>query len=348
MASGGLLLGTLLSGCAEEAPPAQDPVRPVKAMMIDDFVGMAKKSFPGMAKATQEVDLAFDVHGTLAKRPANVGDMMKAGDIIAELDQRQFLAELKSAKAQLDKDKAHFERAEKLIEKDFISRTQYDELEAKLAMAESNLDLAEKALTDSVIKAPFDGVIANMYVENYTAVQPKQSVARLLDTSRVEFVMNIPEQYIALVRRVQNLRVVFDAFPDKELPASIKEIGSEATKATRTYPVTLIMDQPEGVEILPGMAGVTIGDGIDGGKSDSVEVPVTAVFSPDGSGRSYVWTIDESSSTVSRRPVEVEALADTGVTIRSGLEPGEWIAIAGVHYLQEGQQVSILNAGEKE
>lgn len=96
------------------------------------------------------------------------------------------------------------------------------------------------------------------------------------------------------------------------------------------------------------MAGVAIGDGIDGGETASVEVPVTAVFSPDGSGQSYVWTIDESSSTVSRRPVEIEALADSGVTIQSGLEPGEWIAIAGVHYLEEGQQVSILNAGEQE
>ena len=246
----------------------------------------------------------------------------------------------------MTKDRANFERAEELIQRDFISKTQYDELEARLAIAESNLDLARKALADSVIKAPFAGVIANLFVENYTAVNPKQPVARLLDASRIEFVVNIPEQFISLARGMRNLRVKFDAFADVEIPAQIKEIGSEATQATRTYPVTLIMNQPEGAQILPGMAGVVTGEGVEeASRGTRVDVPVTAVFSPDGNGESYVWVIDENNMTVSRRPVVVESLADTGITLSEGLQPGEWIAIAGVHYLEDGQKVRILDGG---
>lgn len=336
----------LLGGCGVEPPSEQERVRPVKALKIADFAGMAGRTFPGRAKATQEVDLAFEVPGTLAKRPVNIGDTVDQGELIAQLDQRRFLAELKAAEAQVTKDKANFERAEELIKQDFISKTQYDELEARLAVAESNLDLAQKALADSVIEAPFAGVIANLFVDNYTAVKPKQPVARLLDASRIEFVVNIPEQFISLARRVHNLRVTFDAFADVEIPAEIKEIGSEATQATRTYPVTLIMDQPDGVRILPGMAGVATGAGVEEASGGtSVDVPVTAVFSPDGNGESYVWVIDENNMTVSRRPVVVESLANTGITLSEGLQPGEWIAIAGVHYLEEGQKVRILDGG---
>lgn len=336
----------LLGGCGVELPSEQERVRPVKAMKIVDFAGMVGRTFPGRAKATQEVDLAFEVDGTLAKRPVNIGDTVDQGELIAQLDQRRFLAELKAAEAQVTKDKANFERAEELIERDFISKTQYDELEARLAIAESNLDLAQKALADSVIEAPFAGVIANLFVDNYTAVKPKQPVARLLDASRIEFVVNIPEQFISMARRVHNLRVRFDAFADVEIPAEIKEIGSEATQATRTYPVTLIMDQPDGVQILPGMAGVATGEGVEEASGGtSVDVPVTAVFSPDGNGESYVWVIDENNMTVSRRPVVVESLANTGITLSEGLQPGEWIAIAGVHYLEDGQKVRILDSG---
>ncbi len=138
----------------------------------------------------------------------------------------------------------------------------------------------------------------------------------------------------------------FDAFPDVEIPAEIKEISSEATQATRTYPVNLIMDQPEGIKILPGMAGVAYGERQAASASDkSVQVPVTALFAPDDSGQSYVWVIDKGK-TAQRRAVTVERLSDTGVRISEGLQPGEWIAVAGVHFLTEGQEVRILDAPE--
>lgn len=342
------LLSLLLGGCTDEPPPQGEVVRPVKAVKIADYAGFFDRSFPGKAKATQEVDLAFDVAGTLVERPVNIGDSMKAGQLVAKVDQRDFLARVKAAEAELTKNTANFERAEKLIEKDFISKTEYDKLEAAKEVADSALLVARKALSDSVLTAPFDGVITNLYVKNYQAVRPKQPVARLVDNSRIEFVVSIPEQYISLVPRVENLRVRFDAFKEIEIPAQVKEIGKEASEATRTYPVNLIMDQPEGVEILPGMAGVAHGaakiPAAEGGQS--VTVPVTAVFSPEATEQSFVWVIDETSMTVARRPVRVESLADTGVTIAEGLQPGEWIATAGVHYLAEGQKVRILDTPE--
>lgn len=201
-----------------------------------------------------------------------------------------------------------------------------------------------------MLKAPFEGVLTNLYVENYQSVRPKQPVARLVDNSRIEFVVHIPEQYISFVPRIENLRVRFDAFKEIEIPAQVKEIGKEASQATRTYPVNLIMEQPENFEILPGMAGIARGAATlaEVERNKSVGVPVTAVFSPGATGESFVWIIDEAAMTVKRRAVMVESISDTGVTIGEGLQPGDWIATAGVHYLKEGQKVRIMDAPEAE
>lgn len=342
------LISLLLSGCTEPPPPAKETIQPVKAIKIANYAGFYERSFPGKAEATQEVDLAFDVPGTLIERPVLIGDKVKAGKLLAKLDQRDFLASVKAAESEFNRNTANFKRAGELIKKDFISQKDYDILVTAVEVSDSALLVARKALSDTVLNAPFDGVVTNLYVENYQSVLPKQPVARLVDNSRIEFVVHIPEQYISLVPRIQNLRVRFDAFNEIEIPAQVKEIGKEASQATRTYPVNLIMEQPDNFEILPGMAGVASGAAAvaEVERSKSVGVPVTAVFSPGATGESFVWVIDEAAMTVKRRAVVVDTVSDTGITISEGLQPGEWIATAGVHYLKEGQKVRIMDASE--
>ena len=92
-------------------------------------------------------------------------------------------------------------------------------------------------------------------MENFEDVQNKQAILRLLDDSKIEMIIDIPEHLIINAAYVKDAFVVFDAFPGREIAATIKEIGTEASSTTRTYPVTLIMDQPEDIRILPGMTG---------------------------------------------------------------------------------------------
>jgi RND family efflux transporter MFP subunit len=185
-------------------------------------------------------------------------------------------------------------------------------------------------------------VVVATYVENYEDVRAKQPVVRIVNDSSVEMVVGIPESLIAFAPDVKDIRVTFDAFPDREIPAEIKEIGSEASEITRTYPVTLIMEQPEDFRVLPGMAGRATGTPPLEAFGKTMQLPVSALFSPDETGTSFVWVIDEPAGTVSRRAVEVGTLTVAGVQVISGLEPGEWVATAGVHYLTEGQKVQIL------
>jgi multidrug efflux pump subunit AcrA (membrane-fusion protein) len=135
--------------------------------------------------------------------------------------------------------------------------------------------------------------------------------------------------------------VVFDQYPDHKVSAEITEVGVEASEATRTYPLTLSLAQPEQFKIVAGMAGKATG------KPKSVpadqvgiEVPVTAVFDGDDPQTSCVWVVGDDQ-TVARRVVEVGGLTLRGVGISKGLKPGERIVTAGVSYLEDGQKVRI-------
>ncbi len=338
----GMLSAFLLSGCEEELPQVE-AVRPVLAMKILDAAALTGQWVPGRAKATQEVDLSFEVPGKIIDRPVFVGDDVTEGQVVAQLDPRDYENDLDRAKAERDRSKAQFQRVELAAKSGAIAKQEVDNARARLTGAEAEVRIREKAVTDATIRAPYAGIVSWVYKEKFEDVREKEPVLRVVDTSRIEFVIQLPETEISLVPYVVNVRVKFDAFPDHEIPAEIKEVATEASQTTRTYSVNLIMDQPEGIKVLPGMTGKATGDvkAEQRGEFDAVVVPVSAVFSPDGAD-TYVWIIDPDAKTVSRRAVKTGPLANTGIPVQEGLEAGEWIAIAGVHYLEEGQQVEIM------
>ena len=192
---------------------------------------------------------------------------------------------------------------------------------------------------------PFSGVVVETYVENFETVIAKQPVLRLLDPTSIEFVISVPENKISHAPYVDKIVVTFDALPGVEIPASIKEIGREASQATRTYPVTLVMAQPDDAEILPGMAGsAKIWAKLpEDAKETGMQLPATAIFALEDPKKSYVWVIDETSKTLKSREVETGQLTHYGILIRSGLSAGEWVVVKGVHSVHEGQVVRILD-----
>ena len=328
-----------LCGCTAEqgAPP---PPRSVKALRIADPSVLSGRTFPGKAEATQEVDLAFEVSGTVISRLVNKGDQVQAGDLLAQLDPRDYQNERDAAQAESQRARAYRDRIAMAARTGAVSLQDLTDAEARLNVAIAQLNIKQKALDDTRLTAPFSGVVAATYVEQYQRVIAKQKVLRLLDLSQIEMTIDIPENLISYIPYVSSVWCRFDAFPDRTIPARIKEIGAEASNTTRTYPVTIIMEPPDAIPLLPGMAGVV------GGSADlpaglvqrGVEIPVEALFS-DRPDSSFVWIITKPGNTVTRHQVTVGNLTPRGIMVTDGLAIGDLIAIAGVSYLQEGQQV---------
>jgi RND family efflux transporter MFP subunit len=170
-------------------------------------------------------------------------------------------------------------------------------------------------------------------------------VLRLVDASKVKMTFQLPEQFISRLENVAAYVCRFDAYPMVEIPAKVYEVGTEALATTRTYPVTLIMDQVEGASILPGMSGrvrVRLKEGVFGTDRGLV-VPAGAVFS-DEKNQKYVWVVDAASKRVKRTAVTVNRVLSQGLLVE-GLSEGAWVVQAGVNLLTDNQQVRLPGNG---
>jgi RND family efflux transporter MFP subunit len=335
-------LGLAIACTSEE--PAVEIVRPVISITVADVASFSESTLPGRAKAAQEANLAFEVPGKLIERPVDVGDTLQRGQVVARLDPRDFQNALDRALAAQTQARAYRDRVVEAGKTGAVSRQEVTDAKAQAAAAEAEVRIRRKALEDTTLLAPFDGRVAATYVENFQNVRAKQAVVRLLDSSRIEMEVSVPESLISLVPIAYDIRVEFDAYPERKIPATVTEIGDEASLATRTYPVTVVMDPPEDMEIKPGMAGklTARADLPPEARETGVEIPLAALFAPpeDPEKRSYVWIVDPDALQVSRREVGVQQLTPWGARVR-GLEPGERVVTVGVHHLREGQRVSL-------
>jgi RND family efflux transporter MFP subunit len=219
-----------------------------------------------------------------------------------------------------------------------------DAKRAEIRALEAGVAAARNQLDYTVLTAPFTGEVAARYVDNFQSIQTKQPVVRLLDISRIEVTVQIPESVIPLVPLVKQVRCRFDVFGDREFVGHVTKVGSEASQTTRTYPVTVEIEQPDDVRILPGMAATVrnqLEEDANRAKGELI-VPPAAVFSMEEGQQSYVWVVEEPDKTVARREVTIGELTPVGLAVLEGVQRGDWVVTAGVNSLRENQQVSIL------
>jgi RND family efflux transporter MFP subunit len=347
----------VLTGCSEEVVE-KTFIRLVRTMEVQSFEAIGNRSFPGRAQASREVNLSFRVTGPLIARAVDVGTVVKRGDLIARIDPRDFEVTLRDVQGQLAKAEAtsvrtkkDYERLLRIREQDpgatseaMIDKAQdnFESAKATVKSLQAAEDSAKDQLKYASLKAPFDGTIVATYVENFQYVSAQQKVVRLLDYSNVEMVVNIPESFISSAKYIRTVSVVFDTHPDTAITATIKEIGTEASQSTRTFPVTLSMEQPADFKILAGMAGKTVDIEADFPSDTTLaalEIPLSATFSVGEDGKTWVWIVDPEKEIVHRKEVTMGGLTNNGITILAGLTPGDILVTAGVHYLKEGQQV---------
>jgi len=357
-----LLLSSLwFSACDRKEPPPQEVVRPVPAMRVGEIGTELGRSFPGRAQAYQELNLSFRIGGPLIQFPVRVGEAVQKGQVLARIDPRDFDIGLRQAQGQLEETRAAAQRAESDYERQQRifkedpgatsesaidrAREQRDRARANIRSLQAAVDSARDQLEDTYLRAPFGGTVVATFVENYEQVRPQQQVLRVVDTSRIKMVINIPENFISVAKRVKDITVVFDPFPNEKFAAQVLEVSPEASQLTRTYPVTLVMNQPKNAKILPGMAGRAEARSLERAGNDGgggpIIIPMGAAFSSGENNKTYVWVINDQTKTVARREVTLGTVTNAGTEVRAGLQRGEWIATTGVHSLRDGQRVRI-------
>ncbi|WP_370980043.1 efflux RND transporter periplasmic adaptor subunit [Agaribacterium sp. ZY112] len=335
----------IVSACGKKEPePIKDIIKPVKFYTVDS-ADTVRFEYPGQVSAAQESTMAFEVPGRIVNFPVVEGQEVRKGDVLAQLDLRDYESNLAAARSEYDRAKSNFNRGEELIKGQFISQMDYDNLRTSESAAKANLERSEKALEDATLRAPFDGMVAKKIADDFANVRAKQDVLLLHNLSDLEVVINIPESDWARVERSRqgearnelDPHVQIAGFPKKIVPAVVREVSTTANPTTRTYAIKLAFKSEGDEMILPGMTAKAYVDLPNLVQGVAMQVPVNGV-AYDSDGKAYVWLID-SSHVVSQQFVEVGQLVKGNIEILSGLKNGDVIATSGVHHLKAGAQV---------
>jgi RND family efflux transporter MFP subunit len=412
-----LLAGAVFAFAWSPEQPVPEPVtvvRPAKTLVVSSAGRDAGRVYSGVVQASEQVDLSFRVSGPLIELPVAAGQEVAAGDLLAQIDPRDYRSqlarvtgkleeararlramkagereevirmretELAAAEAEAENARIELERLRTLAEQGVVSQSEFDQAQLRSDTANQLRESAEQALrqaregarpedieaqeavvrgleaqetdarnalSDTTLRAPFDGVVARRYVENFQDVRATQRIVSLQDVSVVDIVADVPESVVVMARRemVERVTVTFDSLPDRSFDVTYKEMETEADSRTQTYAVTVEMPAPEDVNILPGMAAslnVRLKPEFME-MARGVPVPVSAVFT-DPEGRPHVWKLAPDTMTVSLAPVAVDAPSGDQILVTSGLVDDEEIVTAGVHFLSEGMKVRRLENG---
>ena len=343
-----VLVLALPVGCAKQEVEAPEIVRPVKMMTVVGGTAGGVREYPGQVRAAKEIELSFEVSGRLIQLNAREGEVKAVGALIAALDPRDFEADRDRTRARRNETRADYERNFALYERDAISLRDLEVVQRQFEVSEANLALAEKALADTRLYAPFKGKIAGRLVENRETVTAKQPIVNFHDDSSLEIRASFPEGDFLRIRAMGTVEemtarmspvVEISAATGPAIPAWVKELRGTADPVTRTYDVTLGFEPPVGLSITSGMtARVTM---TLGGTESALLIPSSAVVA-DSDQRFLVWVFDADEGIVRGREVEVGTMTGSDVEILSGLEDGDTIAILGASNLTEGMKVRPL------
>src|SRR2546428_9162214 len=334
----------LLAACQDQAVSATaKPERPVQVQRVVFENKDASRDFVGVVRARYETDLGFRVAGKIVARVVNVGDRVRAGDVVARLDPQDLRlqaesaeAELAAATSNLAQVAADLARYTTLRERGYASVVDFDrkkaardEAEGRRGRARRTLELARNQLAYAELKSDADGVITATPAEPGQVVALGQAVARLAHRGEKEAVVALPETWLGEARRAQ-ATVRLWSEPDRVFTARLRELSPQADAATRTYAARFTIENPDDTVALGMTATVTLSHAAD---ARVAKLPLAAIVNR-GTGP-LVYLVDESGTLV-RRPVTVSAFTEQAVSGTSGLREGDRIGVLGAQKLEPG------------
>ncbi len=332
-----LSLSTLLTGCNKAiSEPAEPLIKPVKLLAVKDLTVDDSDAFLARIDATYRAQLSFQVGGEVEKLLVRMGQGVEKGEVLATLDPKDLQLALDAAQAQYALAKTQWERAKSLYSKKLISTDSYDQKETQYKAALASFEQAKTDLSYTKIQAPFDGVVSYTYVKPYQVVGEKQEILNLIDNTALDVSFTLPVSYAESVSlsalKNAEMWVTMDSEPSKRIPGKFKEISTQPNIDTNSYEAIVTITRPTDRNLLTGMTGqVHIAKQ---NKSNAMTLPTSAWVNKQES-QGEVWVMDSSTQQVSKVTL---SLNESGA-IESGLDNNDYVVIAGVERLVEGQVV---------
>ncbi|MGJ7579317.1 efflux RND transporter periplasmic adaptor subunit [Variovorax sp. RHLX14] len=339
-----------VAGCSRP-PPAEEPLRAVKVIAVGVGSFDTAPEFSAEVRARVESQLGFRVAGKILRRQAGLGQHVKAGDVLAQLDPQDYRLAADASRAQQasaltsrDLAAADLKRYRELREQNFISGAELERRESTYKAAQAQFDQAKAQLASQGNQASYTtliadapGIVTSIDAEPGQVVSAGAPVVRIAQDGARDVVFAVPEDRAALIRPGSGVSVRGWA-SGTVLKGSVREVAGSADPVTRTYTVKVAIDAATSPAL-----GATVYASPEA--LSRVGVPViklpTSALRQEGSG-SAVWVLDKATMTVRSQPVQVATADGNQAVIASGVGQGDLVVVAGVHVLSPGQKVSIF------
>lgn len=306
-------------------------VAPVREQSLSDPIESL-----GTLRANESADLTATITETISEIRFSDGERVEAGQVLVALTNREQLAELAAAEADLDEARRQYDRVQDLAERGQESRSVLDQRLRELNNAEARLQGVEARLSDRLITAPFDGVLGLRNVSVGSLLTPGSVVTTILDDSVMKLDFGIPEVFLAHVGTGLAVRARSGAYPDDEFSGEVASLSNQVDPVTRAFQVRAEIPNPDR-KLRPGMLMTVT---LDSRERTTLTIPEEAVLSSGRSHHVFVVSGDEEYSA-QRRSVELGARMPGRVEIRDGLEPGDRVVIHGGFRLSDGDSIQI-------
>lgn len=337
-----LLTVVLLASCGKENNSENDKRHYVNAVEAQVAKARSDRSYSFVSKPYRTTDLSFRVGGPVNKFDVQPGQFFRKGQLIAAIDDRDFIVSRNNAEAVFNHAEAEYERVSNLYEKGNISGSIYEKAKADYLQSKAALESAENALQDTRLYAPFDGYVQEVYIERYQEVRPSATVVSFIDLSKIKVETFIPEDMAASLKaaNMSGIYVTFNTLGDEKFDVTEKFISQSAMENNISYMFTAIVDN-NGGKLLGGMSGeLHMPAPKVSETSEVVVIPQGAVVNRDETG-CFVWKLDDNDCVTQTKVIIGNLLNDNQIEIVKGLSSGDRVVVSNVHNLSDGENVKL-------
>ena len=331
------ILVFVLFGC-KNSTKNDDFVRPVKVGKVFKAVEEPIDILSGTVVAGNEAIPSFSVPGLLTNIYVKEGDFVKAGALVAELDNTNYKSSAEAAMSKYQQVTAKVARVEELFNKGSVTKSDYEEAIDGKQTVTSLYNTAMNQLKATKLYAPISGIVQSIDAIKYQTILPGMGVLTIVNTDKLAVETNIPSALFVRQKDFKNF-YGYTTFTTEPIPMKIRYISPKANN-NQLYKVLLDIDSKYLKNLAPGMS-IEIKLTHKASGKQEISVPLQSVFSKDS--KEYVWLVDTEKSTVKKQEIITGALNKDGrMIITDGLNGGENIVTAGVYKLHEGQTIKIL------
>ena len=340
---------SLLAACSKPTAP-EEPIRAVKVMTVGVQPLLAGLEYAAEVRARVESRLGFRVGGKLIERQVDIGQRVKAGQVLARLDPQDLKLSTDAARAQVaaaqtnrDLAAADFKRFSVLKEQNFISGAELERRETTLKAAQAQLELAQAQLAAQGNQAAYanlisdvSGVVTAVLAERGQVVTAGTPVVQVAQDGARDVVFAVPEDKVAAFKMGSEVVVQVWAAP-RTLSGQVREVAASADPVTRTFTVKVALAARDDLAL--GSTATVVPTALQHADARVIKLPTSALRQ--SGSTSAVWVLDTASMTVNLQSVQIATADGNDVVVAGGLVPGMQVVTAGVHVLAPGQKVTV-------